>query len=143
VLATQAAFAPLNLLPAGQTLPAFAHFPATIAGPALAQLQTATFVRADDPRYLPSLLDNLLISLAWDGRSALVEGLVSLPPGSVPAKSLWLAATAYDSTDQPVGFRRWEWSGSLPSDQALPFSLRVYSLGPEIKRVEVLVEARP
>lgn len=143
VLNTQAAFLPLNQLPSGQNLPFLAHFPAAVPGPALAQLKTATFVRADDPRYLPSLLDNLLISLAWDKRSALVTGLVSLPPGSPAAQSLWLAASAYDSTGQPVGLRRWEWSGNLPAGQALPFSFRIYSLGPEIERVETQVEARP
>ena len=58
-------------------------------------------------------------------------------------RRFWLAATAYDSTGQPVGFRRWEWSGNLPAEQTLPFAFRVYSLGPEIERVETQVEARP
>jgi hypothetical protein len=45
---------------------------------------------------------------------------------------------AYGEDGQVVGFRRWESAGD--EDE---FEFWVYSLGPEIARVELLVEARP
>ena len=61
-----------------------------------------------------------------------------VPAGGAPA-----AGVAYSADGQIVGFRRWEWQGSLKAGSAQAFDFSVYSLGPAIARVEVIVEARP
>ena len=96
-----------------------------------------------DGRYLPAVARNVLVSVAWDGRSARVQGQVFLPASSAAAKTIWLAGVAYSADGQIVGFRRWEWQGNLKPGSAQPFDFWVYSLGPAIERVEVIVEARP
>jgi hypothetical protein len=58
--------------------------------------------------------------------------------GGQGADLVWVLAVAYGEDGQVVGFRRWESAGD--EDE---FEFWVYSLGPEIARVELLVEARP
>ena len=86
---------------------------------------------------------NVLTSVDWDGRSAQVQGQIFLPAESKPASTLWLGAVAYSADDQIIGFRRWEWQGSLQPGAVQLFNFSVYSLGPMIERVDVIVEARP
>jgi LysM repeat protein len=143
-VASQEAFLPLNILPPGSILPAFAFFPAFSADawPA-AQLVTSIRLLPGDARYLAAAVRSTLVSVAWDGRSARAQGQVSLSAESNPASALWLAAVAYDAYDQIVGFRRWEWQGNLAPGGSQPFDFAVYSLGQAIERVDIVVEARP
>lgn len=146
-LASQEAFLPLNILPPGSTLPAYAYFPARavlVESPRpVARLITSIRLAPGDARYLPAVARNVLVSVDWDGRSAQVQGQVFLPAGNGSAGTLWLAAVAYDRDGQIVGFRRWEWQGSLRSGDSRPFVFSVYSLGPLIEKVDIVVEARP
>ncbi len=152
------AFLPLDILPPGSALPAYAFFPAQAAqapqaAPAgalqpVAQLATSIRLAPGDGRYLPAVVRNLLVGVHWDGRSARAQGQVFLPDASnaVPQKSagtLWLVAVAYAADGRMVGFRRWEWQGSLKPGSAQAFDFFVYSLGPAIETVEIVVEARP
>jgi LysM repeat protein len=146
-LASQEAFLPLNILPPGSTLPAYTYFPA-LAAPAagyqaITQLVTSLRLTPGDARYLPVVVRNILVSVDWNGRSAQVQGQIFLPAESKPAGTLWLAAVAYDIDGRIVGFRRWEWKGSLQPGNVQPFIFFVYSLGPVIEKVDVTVEARP
>jgi hypothetical protein len=156
-IASLEAFLPLDVLPPGSTLPAYAYFsaeavqaalavgapPAGISPPS-AQLAAAIRLAPGDQRYLPATARNVLVSINWDGRSAGVRGQVFLAAESpASTKTLWLAAVAYDANGQIVGFRRWEWQGGLKPGRAQAFDLSVYSLGPAIETVEVIVEARP
>jgi LysM repeat protein len=59
------------------------------------------------------------------------------------ANQIWLAVTAYDVDNVPVGVRKWEVWMDISPGETLPFEVTVFSLGPKISRVEVLVEARP
>ena len=143
-LASQEAILPLNMLAPGQVLPASVFFPGQMAlAPVRAQVITAMRLAPGDSRYLQTVIQNLLVSVAWNGLSANVQGQIVLPESEKPAARLWLAAVAYAANDQAVGYRRWEWSGSLKPGGSQGFALAVYSLGPAIQRVEVLVEARP
>jgi len=64
--------------------------------------------------------------------------------GSTPAARLvWLALVAYDDQGEVVGLRKWEAQVEIPFGGSLPFEVSVYSLGPPIDYVQVLVEARP
>ncbi|MCL4562687.1 MAG: hypothetical protein M1281_19005 [Chloroflexi bacterium] len=50
-------------------------------------------------------------------------------------------AAAYGANGEPIGLRRWENTGKLAPGNSLSFSTEVYSLGSEIRRVEVTAEA--
>jgi LysM repeat protein len=145
--ASREAFLPLNVLPAGSTLPAYAYFPAPLppaTNPqATAQLVTSLLVTPGDARYLPAAARNVLVSIDWNGRSAQVQGEIFLPPENKPAGTVWLAAVAYNANGRIIGFRRWEWQGKLQPGKSQPFLFSVYSLGPIIEKVDVVIEARP
>jgi hypothetical protein len=143
---SQEAFLPLNILPPGGTLPAYTLFTDLPAGTLpVAQLAASIKLQPGDVRYLPAVTRNLLISIDWDGRSANAQGQVFLPAGQAAqsAATLWLAGIAYDADGQIVGFRRWEWQGSLKPGSSQGFDFSIYSVGPAIETVDVVVEARP
>lgn len=136
------AFLPLNLLPTGSSLPAYAFFPSPATGRSTAQLASAIRLSPGDLRYLTAISRNTLVSVDWGGRSARVQGQVFLL-GDKPATTIWVAGIAYDVDGRVIGFRRWEWTGSLKPGAEAAFDFQVYSLGPVIERVETVIEARP
>jgi LysM repeat protein len=174
VLAGQQAIPPLNLLPAGQSLPALAYFPGTGHSGAhpQAELISALPVPPGDRRYRPVDLQIVQTEINPDGLSATVQGTLMLLalPAPTPAQSsqeqneaeitptptvegnlednghasqIWLAVTGYNADNLPVGVRKWEVLRDISPGETLPFEVTVFSLGPKISRVEVLVEARP
>ena len=143
--AAQTAITPLNVLPARASLPLTAFFPPPLpAGltPRVLAL-TAISIAPNDPRYIPAALNNVSVTIAADGRSARVTGQASLSGSGAAARTIWVAAVAYDEAGRVVGFRRWEWSGELAPGGSLPFDLVVSGFGSGMKRVEAFVEARP
>lgn len=145
IIDNQEAFLPLNILPPGSSLPAYTLFARLPAGTLpVAQLATSIKLAPEDARYLPAVTRNLLVSIDSDGRSARAQGQVFLSEkSSASTATLWLAAVAYDIDGQVVGFRRWEGMSSLKPGSAQGFDFSVYSLGPAIETVDVIVEARP
>jgi LysM repeat protein len=67
---------------------------------------------------------------------------VTATPRPQHAASLWVVAVAYGEDGSVVGLRKWEVQDIPGPGEALPFEMRVFSLGPAIARVEVLAEAR-
>jgi len=144
LVAAQMAIPPLNILPPHSSLPLTAFFPPPIPADATPRVQvlTAITIPANDPRYLSATLQNTTSEIASDGRTARLSGQVSLPADSAPAKTVWVAAVAYDAAGRVTGFRRWEGSGLQPGG-SLTFDFTVASLGSRVTRVELFVEARP
>jgi hypothetical protein len=145
VIASQTALLPLNILPPNTSLPLAVFFPPEIpfeVGPRV-QVLTAIRLLPNDARYLPATINNTLVQVNADGRSASVRGQVLLPADAQDARQVWVAATAYDETGRVVGVRRWEWDDGLAAGGSLPFEFSVFSLGGRIERVEFAVEARP
>ena len=139
------ALIPLNILPAGSSLPLAAFFPTRPAEPFSARLDigSAFLLAPGDPRYLPARVDNLLTEISADGLSAQVSGRILLPESHPPAAEIWLAGIAYNEDGQLIGFRRWQSSAPLAAGESQIFSFNVYSLNGFIDHLEVLVEARP
>jgi LysM repeat protein len=144
-IASQTAFLPLNILPPDTSLPLTAFFAPDVPAGAKPQVQVLTAIRLlpNDARYLPASTRDVLVQVDWNGRSAQVTGEIFLPAGSQPAAQTWVAATAYDASGRVVGVRRWESGAAIQPGMSAPFALTVSSLGGEITRVEVAVEARP
>jgi len=139
------AISPLNILPPKTALPLTVFFPPQIPSNAQPQAQILTGVRLlpNDERYLPATVNNSVVEISWDGRSAQVRGYVFLPPDSQRAKQIWVAAVAYDKYDRVIGVRRWDSNAGLPGGESLPFEFEIASLAGSIVRVELAVEARP
>ncbi len=140
----------LDIIPPGASMPLAAHFisPGQNATPVQpepglrVQLLTAMRLLPGDNRYLPVRLENTLVSVDADGRSADVSGRVMLT-GTGTANAVWVLASAFDSTGNVVGVRRWESTAALSAGAPAAFDFPVSSVGPGIARVEFLAEARP
>lgn len=145
VLASQTALLPLNILPPNTSLPLSVFFPPEIPSDAKPQVQVLTAIRLlpNDERYLPASINNTLVQVNADGRSARVNGQVLLPDNVNAASQVWVTGTAYDVAGRVVGVRKWESNAGLSPGGSLPFAFMVSSLGGRIERVEFAVEARP
>jgi LysM repeat protein len=145
MLASQTALLPLNILPPNTSLPLTVFFPSKIPSEAKPKVQVLTAIRLlpNDERYLPATINNTLVQVNADGRSAQVNGQILMPGNAKAASQVWVTGTAYDEAGRVVGVRRWESSASLSAGGSLPFVFMVSSLGGRIGRVEFAVEARP
>ncbi len=144
-IASQLAFAPLNILPSSKSMPIAAFFPPPLPADIVPQAQLLTAIRIlpTDTRYVPAVIQNSLIQVDWNARSAQASGQISLPQADTWATQTWLLAVAYDSGGNVVGFRRWEHYDLLTAGERREFSFSVSSLGPDIAFVELLIECRP
>jgi LysM repeat protein len=144
-LASQTALLPLNILSPNTSLPLPVFFPPEMPGEVKPQVQVLTAIQLlpDDERYLPATVNNTLVQVNADGRSARITGQVVLSGEVQAASQVWVTATAYDKTGRVVGLRRWEWGEGLSPGGSLPFEFMISSLGGRIERVDFAVEARP
>lgn len=145
ILVSQTALLPLNILPPNTSLPLAVFFAPEIPLDASPQVQILTAIQllSNDERYLPATINNTLVQVNADGRSARVSGQVLLPGQVNTASQVWVAGTAYDEAGRVVGVRRWESGVGLSPGGNLPFEFMVYSIGGRIAQVEFAVEARP
>ena len=135
LVASETAFPLLDRLPSGETTPALIHLANVPAGSQVyARLLTAFEGAEDDENYPITSLQGVLTQVAWDGKSAEVIGEVIVENGN--AEKVWVLATAYSVDGAVVGVRKWE---AEMGEQM--FNLTVASLGPEIERVLLSVEA--
>jgi LysM repeat protein len=144
-VASQTALLPLNILPPNTSVPLSVFFPPEIPSNVKPQVQVLTAIRLlpNDERYLPATINNTLVQVNADGRSARVNGQVLLPAEAQAASQVWVTGTAYDEAGRVVGVRRWESNAGLAPGGSLPFEFMVSSLGGTIERAEFAVEARP
>jgi len=142
---TQIAYAPLDILPPGASMPLGVHFATPFDGNMTPRVQVLTAIRLlpGDQRYLPVSLQNTLLQVETGGRTAQVSGQISLTESKDPARTVWILAIAYDQNGTLVGFRRWQADKPLEAGEKLTFAFPISSIGPAIERVEFLVEARP
>ena len=138
-IANKVAYAPLNLLLPGNTIPLMTYFDPSIPEEfeVQAELLSGLAVSTDDQRYLVLEVNIAKSVISPDGRQAEVSGEVILPEGSTTASHLWVLVLAYDSMGNLVGARKWESTGDTR------FGLSVYSMAGTIDHVEVLTEGRP
>ena len=137
-------FAPLNLLQPGSSLPILASFPAPVPEnyDVEAEIDYWLPTMPDDDRYAETEILDSNIQLSEDDAIAYVDGKISMDSAYREIASLWLLAVAFDEDGNPVGFRRWEASLPIDNVEAIAFITIVYSLGPDIDRVELMAEAR-
>lgn len=140
-IASQSAFALLDIIQPNESLPVYAFFPDTLETDNI-QVQLLTAMESSGGGYLPAILDNTITQVAWNGKSAQLSGQIYLPAESQAANRVWVAATAYDRYGQIVGVKRWE-GGAIQPETSISFSFSVSSLRSAIETVEFAVEAIP
>jgi LysM repeat protein len=142
---SQEAVSPLNLLPTGMSIPIAAYFPPPIPADyqPMAEMITVLPVPSDNQRYIDQNLIDSSIIISENQLQADVSGEVTISSESLSVNQVWIIAVAYDMDGKLVGFRKWESNNLLLANETLPFDIKVYSLGPQIKDVDILVEARP
>lgn len=161
-VASQEAIAPLNYLPSGKSIPlaVFINPPLPVKFTAHAKLLTALEVDPKDPRYLAATAQVDRLEIDPSGKQATIQGKVVLPKKTDQVHTAWVAAIAYGENGEIVGLRKWEACPSglttpaaTPAQSPTPkpgltskclsFNINIFTLGPDIQRVEVLAEARP
>jgi LysM repeat protein len=138
------AITPLNLLQPGKALPLVTFFPPPVPTDAqpIIEILTALPVSADDNRYRDVKLTIQEQSISEDNLLARILGIVSLSSDSEPADLIWVTGSAYDTAGNIIGVRKWESNSGIDPGTSMPFEMNIYSLGPPIQEVEILVEAR-
>jgi LysM repeat protein len=144
-LATQTAYAPLNLLPPQGVMALAAYFPPPAPDPAAAVARQISGVAVGDVtgRYLPLTLDRETEQPGTDGQSWRVTGSVALSAEAEAEGRLAVLAIGLDAAGSAVGYLLWEPEEALAPGGRASFDLVVYSLGPTIDSVVVLAEAQP
>lgn len=137
VLANIKAMPLLNILAPGQQMPLVAYLKEAPAGWQQARAELLSAFWLPDPAGL--YLNVLDVDFEWTHvsahqRAVRVQGQMRL---AEDAAGVWVLAVAYDVGGNPVGVRRWEGRGETN------FEFLLYSLGPAIAEVQVLVEAWP
>lgn len=141
----ETAIMPLNLLPAGESLPLIAYFqgPLPAQYSIAAELEFYLPVMPDDDRYLAVDILVEVMDYNEDGDIAFVSGTLGLTDDQADAQYLWVSATALDAEGHIVAARRWEATDPLSAGSELPFEIMLYSFAGEIDRVILLAEAQP
>ena len=142
LLASQTAFAPLDIIPPRSSLPVYVYFDSRLPAKYSSQVQllTANQIPLSNARYLPAAIQNSIAQI--NGRTAQLSGQILLPAESSAATQVRVAAVAYDKDGIVVGMKRWE-GGEIQPGGSISFSFLISSLGAEIDAVEFFVEGRP
>ncbi len=139
------AITPLNLLPAGSSLPLIAYFqpplPAILT--ASAEIDFSLPVMPGDQRYLDLVIKEQDLKKSADGLVATAAGTISLSRDQIDAQYVWLCATALDSQGHILAVRRWENDLDLLAGGEISFAVTLYSMGGPIDRVDLAAEAQP
>lgn len=142
-VASQEAAMLLNVLPSGRVVPLIANFPPPLGDWSIVQGEviSALEVASQDDRYVS--VEFQISDVTIIGLHGQVQGKVFVSDPNQSAGQVWVVAAAYDRQGRPVGVRRWEHDLGLAGGDTLDVAIDVYSLGPAIDRIEVLVEGRP
>ena len=139
----EVAIMPLNLLPAGGSLPLIAYFDAPVSMDFIVQAEMDFYlpVMAEDDRYLDVEVVSQTIDYREDEQIAVIQGELLITNEGLQAEYLWVTATGFDASGRIVGVRRVDFEGPLSAGELIPFTLTLYSLGAPIKEVAILTEA--
>jgi len=145
LIVSQPVYTPLNILPPGASMPLAAGFqflPAEDFSFSSMELTSAFPANQVEERYLliEAVEEELLFSeqktrVEWKGELQLQEGAEE----STIRASLLLIA--FGENGRAVGFRKVELE-NLEPESSVEVQIAVYSLGPEIQRIEILAEAQ-
>ena len=134
----------LDTLPAGESFPLAAYFPAPMPEPLETDAEIRMVLPLNDStgRYPKVEIENLVVVIAPGGKSTEVSGEIFLEDIAAQASGVWLGLAAYDALGNPTGVRRVEINQPLTGGARIPFKGVVYAAGEPISQVRVLAESR-
>jgi hypothetical protein len=138
------AYTPLNLLPPGGTLPVAATFPPPVLPRFIVRTKLLSAIPAADPstRYHEVTLREAATEASFDGMLWTVSGEAQIAQGEEAGVGrLVILAMGLDLNGQIVGFAEVEVGPEDISDSPIPFTARIFSLGPKIEDVLLAAEA--
>ena len=137
-------FAPLNIIPAGESLPVLATFPSPVPEDYEVNVEIDYWLPMlpEDERYAGLEIVSEKHQISDKKLFAQVRGEIKVDKEERDLASLMLLATAFDESGKPIGFRVWEAQLPLQASESIPFNTFVYILGPEIASVSLMAEAR-
>jgi LysM repeat protein len=143
VLANAVGFAPLNLLPPGETMPLAVYFSPPAPPAVTARASSLTAFQANDleNRFRPLSIERGEESPGADGISWTVEGRILVAAEAAgPTARILVLAVGFGAQDEVVGFAVWESPQAIGPGEAVGFHITVLSLGSPIERVRLLAE---
>jgi LysM repeat protein len=151
LIASQVIYPALDRLPGGERITLQANFTGSFSKDQelSTRVLTAVPVAEQDARYLQIDYSQQQVELTSNGLQAHLTGQVTWKMLQTPPGMIYLFATVYDASGNPVGVRKLETRPTCPSIESptpctsLEVEMVVYSLGPKIESIKVLVEARP
>lgn len=145
LLAEGTAVLPVDLLNPGTTMPLVYFYPGDIEEDFIIQTELISALPAAEmtKRYLNPFIETYEVYITGDGSMAEIIGIVGLPKISLPASKFSILAVAYDEYGEVVGYRESELPTPFAQGTTRQFELTVYSLGAQIEKVDIFVEARP
>jgi LysM repeat protein len=144
LLASQQVYGPLNLVREAGSLPLAAFFPdpPEEAYFPVVELVSAVPVSDASTRYADVDVRTTTTQQDQDGMRWIMQGEAEVrEEAAVNGAQLSLLLVAYDDGGEVVGFRKWEPDAPLSPGVSVAFEINIFSLGPAIERVELLVEA--
>ena len=130
---------PLDMVPAGESLPLVARIinieidPVRMEG----KLITALPINETDTRITDVDISKQTIDYSADHRSAGISGELILPSGGVARVLVY----AQDSENRIVGFRVWDAGIALQAGMTQTFHVYLYSLGDAIAEIHLVAQA--
>lgn len=143
VVQSEEVFPPLNRLPAGETMPLAVYFPDAPpedASPSALVLGVISALESES-RYYPLEIVRTLDARQEGGLSWLVGGTIQAAAELPENNRTVVLVTAFDDAGRVAGFAVWEGDPPLEAGERRDFTVRVFSLGPEIARVALVAES--
>ena len=139
------AVTPINILPAGRSLPIFFYLPPPIPEPYLTDVYLSSVLPSenDHSRYIKLNLKLTSTEISETELQATIMGTYTTDSENTSASQIWIIGVAYDSEGNPIGIRKWRTESPLSVGEEHTFKLNVYSLGPQIQDVKIFYEALP
>ena len=136
-------FPPLNRLPSGETLPVAAVFRDALpgGGSAAALVLSVIAARQVEDRYHAPEVVQTADDRQEGGLSWLIGGTIEAALETPESNRTLVLVTAFDDADRVVGYAVWEAEPVLEPGEVREFAVRVFSLGPEIARIELMAES--
>jgi LysM repeat protein len=140
----QVAYCPINVLPPNLKIPLMAYFETPIPSEYQAQVEILSVIpkSKETERYLTPIIQNQDIKFSENFKKATILGEFKILEDQ-DATKIWIVAVAYSKNGEPVGVRKWETSTLLQAGEKRSFKIYLYSLGPQISDVKIIIEAEP
>lgn len=131
------AIPPLNMLFPGQSIPVGTYIETP---PDRYQITSSPLTAFPADQQAPAVvIADYSVEYTQENQIARISGTYEITDPDFAAEEVWIAGIAF-SDSNPAGLRKWISSEELAAETSLPFEFQIYSLGPRIDRVQLLVE---